>query len=161
MLNRVSSLVLILSLGFGSAAAVEYDGEKTLLKEIKYEMCIIPPQVQDAAKNGIQVINVDKAKKLFEQKARFYDAREMRHYRHQHIKGAYPVHFDVSKAQYMVIDLPRDKEEPLLFYCYGESCASSYEAAMAVRKLGHKKVYWMLNGFHEWRMKGYPVESVK
>lgn len=161
MLARIGSLALALSLTVGTVGAVDYDGEKTFLKEVKYEMCIIPPQVQDAQKQGIQIINVDKAKKLFDQKAHFYDAREKRHYRHQHIKGAMPINFDVSKAQHMVINLPKDKEEALVFYCYGENCASSYEAALAVRKLGHKNVHWMLNGFHEWRTKGYPVEQFK
>lgn len=137
--------------------AVEYDGEKSIIFETKYDICIIPPQVNDATAKGIKVVDVTTAKKLYDQKAYFYDAREKRHYQKEHINGAYPVYFDVSKAEYIVIQLPKDKEEKVLFYCYGETCANSYEAALAVRKLGYTNVYWLLNGFSEWKVKQYPV----
>ncbi|AFV97205.1 MULTISPECIES: rhodanese-like domain-containing protein [unclassified Sulfuricurvum] len=136
---------------------VEYDGEKSIIFETKYDICIIPPQVDDAIAKGINVIDVKKAKALYDQKAYFFDAREKRHYVKEHIKGAYPVYFDVSKAEYIVIQLPEDKVQPLVFYCYGETCANSYEAALAVRKLGYKNVYWFLNGFGEWKENKYPV----
>ncbi len=147
------------ALSFIPAGAVEYDGEKSYLLETKYDVCIVPPQVNDAIAKGVKVIDLKQARALHDQKAHFYDAREKRHFHKSRIKGARPVYFDVSKAEYMVIELPREKEQPLVFYCYGESCANSYEAALAVRKLGHKNVYWFLNGFNEWKEKGYPLEE--
>ncbi len=150
---------LFLSAVLASAlGAVEYDGEKSYLLETRYDVCIVPPQVNDAISKGVNVVDLKKAKTLHDQKAHFYDAREKRHFDKSRIRGAKPVYFDVSKAQYIVIELPRDKEEPLVFYCYGESCANSYEAALAVRKLGHKNVYWFLNGFNEWKTQNYPVD---
>ncbi|MDO9207037.1 MAG: rhodanese-like domain-containing protein [Sulfuricurvum sp.] len=142
-----------------SLSGVEYDGEKSIIFETKYDVCIIPPQVDDAIAKGIKVVDVSTAKKLYDQKCHFYDAREKRHYQKEHIKGAYPVYFDVSKAEYIVIQLPKDKNEKVLFYCYGETCANSYEAALAVRKLGYSNVYWLLNGFSEWKEMKYPVEK--
>lgn len=141
-----------------SLYGVEYDGEKSILFETKYDVCIIPPQVDDAIAKGIKVVDVATAKKLLDEKAFFYDAREKRHYEKERIKGAYPVYFDVSKAEYIVIQLPKEKDEKLLFYCYGSTCANSYEAALAVRKLGYTNVYWLLNGFSEWKEHHYPVE---
>jgi len=138
--------------------AVEYDGEKSYLFETKYDVCVVPPQVDDAIAQGINVINIDQARKLHAQNAHFYDAREKRHFQKSHIKGAKAVYFDVSKAEYIVIELPRDKKESLVFYCYGESCANSYEAALAVRKLGYTNVFWFLNGFNEWKEKAYPLD---
>lgn len=158
MLRTFSSLI-VTALLFSSVSGVEYDGEKSIIFETKYNVCIIPPQVDDAIAKGVKVVDVVTAKALFDQKSHFYDAREKRHYLKEHIKGAYPVYFDVSKAEYIVIELPKDKEEKLLFYCYGETCANSYEAALAVRKLGYNNVYWLLNGFAEWKEKKYPVES--
>jgi len=158
MLRLISSALLTALLAT-SMNGVEYDGEKSIIFETKYDVCIIPPQVSEATEKGIKVVDVKTAKKLYDQKANFFDAREKRHFQKEHIKGAYPVYFDVSKAQYIVIQLPKDKEEKLLFYCYGETCANSYEAALAVRKLGYTNVYWLLNGFNEWKAKKYPVST--
>lgn len=158
MITKLSSILFAGVLTFTSLYGVEYDGEKSFMLETKYDVCIIPPQVDDAIAKGVNVIDVAKAKALYNQKAYFYDARERRHYIKEHIKGAYPVYFDVSKAEYIVIQLPKEKDENLVFYCYGESCANSYEAALAVRQLGYKNVYWLLNGFPEWKAMRYPVE---
>lgn len=157
MAPKLSSLLLASFFSLSTLYGVEYDGEKSIIFETKYEVCVIPPQVDDAIAKGVKVVDVATAKGLYDQKAYFYDAREKRHYQKEHIKGAYPVYFDVSKAEYIVIELPKDKEEKVVFYCYGETCANSYEAALAVRKLGYTHVYWLLNGFNEWKENKYPV----
>lgn len=138
--------------------SVDYDGEKSIIFETKYDVCLIPPQVDEALAKGVKVVDTVKAKALYDQNAYFFDAREKRHYAKEHIKGAYPVYFDISKAEYIVLQLPSDKKQPLVFYCYGESCANSYEAALAVRQLGYRNVNWFLNGFGEWKAAGYPVQ---
>lgn len=158
MLRSILYSIFFTAAVFHPLNAVEYDGEKSYLLETKYDICIVPPQVDDAIAKGINVIDLKKAKQLHEQKAYFYDAREKRHFQKSRIKGAKAVYFDVSKAEYIVIELPKDKDEALVFYCYGESCANSYEAALAVRQHGYKNVNWFLNGFNEWEAKGYPVE---
>ena len=124
MLRLISSMFFAVLLTT-SLYAVEYDGEKSIIFETKYDVCIIPPQVDDAIAKGVKVVDVLTAKKLYDEKSHFYDAREKRHYQKEHIKGAYPVYFDVSKAEYIVIQLPKDKDEKVLFYCYGENCANS------------------------------------
>lgn len=155
--SSVFSLLLTAAICY-PLSGVEYDGEKSFLFETRYDVCVVPPQVSEAMAKGINVIDLKKAKDLHAQKAYFYDAREQRHYQKSRIQGAKPVYFDVSKAEYIVIELPKDKQEPLVFYCYGESCANSYEAALAVRKLGYTDVNWFLNGFNEWKEKEYPVD---
>jgi len=159
MLHRLSTLILSGLLTSGALYGVDYDGEKSITFETAYDVCVIPPQIDEAIAKGINVIDIAKTKTLYDQKALFFDAREKRHYAKEHIKGAFPVYFDLSKAAYIVIQLPQDKKQPLVFYCYGESCANSYEAALAVRKLGYRNVYWFLNGFGEWKATGYPVQS--
>lgn len=158
MLRKLLATVTFVAASFSPMNAVEYDGEKSYLFETRYEVCVIPPQVDDAIAKGVKVIDLPKAKMLYDQKAYFYDAREKRHFLKSRIKDARPVYFDVSKAEYIVIELPKDKEEALVFYCYGETCANSYEAALAVRKLGYKNVNWFINGFNEWKEKGYPLD---
>ncbi|MDD2838930.1 rhodanese-like domain-containing protein [Sulfuricurvum sp.] len=157
MSRNFSSLIIALVLSSAVLSGVDYDGEKSIMMEAPYNVCIIPPQVDEAAAQGITVVDAATAKKLYDHNALFFDAREKRHYVQEHIKGAYPVYFDISKAAYIVLQLPSDKKQDLVFYCYGESCANSYEAALAVRKLGYTHVYWFLNGFGEWKATGYPV----
>lgn len=159
MLRKLSLLILSGVLSSAALYAVDYDGEKSTLVEAPYSMCVIPPQISEAKAQGINVVNTKKAKALYDQNALFFDAREKRHYAHEHIKGAYPVYFDESKAQYVALQLPSDKKQPLVFYCYGESCANSYEAALSVRKLGYKNINWLVNGYAKWKMAGYPISS--
>jgi rhodanese-related sulfurtransferase len=158
MISRFSNFLFAGILSLVPLYGVEYDGEKSYMVETKYDICLVAPQVDEAIAKGVKVIDVEKAKSLHDQNAYFYDAREKRHYLKQHINGANQVYFDLSKAEYIAAKLPTDKDEALVFYCYGESCANSYEAALAVRKLGYKNVYWLINGFQEWKEKGYPVE---
>jgi rhodanese-related sulfurtransferase len=149
---------MLLALSF-PLSAVDYDGEKSFLFEAQYQVCVIPPQVDDAVAKGVNVVSVDEAKALYDQDAKFFDARAPRHYHKARIKGAHLVKFDQSKGNYIAVELPKAKDEPVVFYCYGESCANSYEAALAVRKSGYTNVHWLLNGFGKWQRSNYPVES--
>lgn len=148
--------VLSLSAPLG---AVDYDGEKSYLFEIPYEVCIVAPLPSEAIEKGITPVSTLEAKKLFNEGAHFYDARREAHFKEARIKDAKPVVFDASKAQYTVLNLPKDKEAKLVFYCYGESCASSYEAALAVRNYGYKHIYWYSDGFNDWSKKGHPTQG--
>jgi rhodanese-related sulfurtransferase len=159
MLRKLSSLILYGILTSGTLYGVDYDGEKSILVEAPYMMCVIPPQMDEAKEQGIKVVNTKKAKALYDQNAVFFDAREKRHFVKEHIKGAFPVYFDESKDEFVALQLPSDKKQSLVFYCYGESCANSYEAALSVRNLGYKNVYWLLNGYAKWKMAGYPIAS--
>jgi rhodanese-related sulfurtransferase len=157
MLRHIIVALSLMSLTTSPLYAVDYGGEKSHLFEVKYQVCVIPPQVNEAQEQGINVVDVQEAKRLYDAQARFYDARDTRHYTTAHITGAEPVYFDRSKAQYVALNLPAAKETPIVFYCYGESCASSYEAALAVRSNGYSNVHWFLNGFEDWTEQGYPV----
>ena len=139
--------------------AVDYGGEKSFLFEIPYKVCIIAPLPEEAIKQGIVPVSTIQAKKLFDEGAYFYDARRESHYKQARIKNAKPVVFDSSKANYTVLHLPKNKEAKLIFYCYGESCASSYEAALAVRNYGYKNIYWYADGFKDWHKQGHPIQG--
>lgn len=153
----------VLALGvlgvYSPLSAVDYGGEKSYLFEIPYKVCLVAPLPKEAIAKGISPINSLQAKKLFDEGASFYDARREAHFKEARIKDAKPVVFDASKAQYTVLSLPQNKEQKLVFYCYGESCASSYEAALAVRNYGYKNIYWYSDGFNDWNRRGYPVQK--
>ncbi len=139
--------------------AVEYEGEKSYLVEIPYKVCTIAPLPEEALKKGIVIVTTQKAKALFDNDALFYDARRKAHFQKGHIKGAKEVIFDASKAQYTIIELPQNKSQAIVFYCYGETCANSYEAALAVKEFGYQNVYWYSAGYDGWAKNGYPVEK--
>ena len=159
MRRIILSLITLSLAAVPSLFGVEYGGEKSFLFETPYKVCVIPPQVDEAKAKGIKVVNAKEAKALFDQDASFFDARDPRHYHAARIKGAYLVKFDQTLAKWLALELPKAKDEPIVFYCYGESCANSYEAALAVHEQGYSNVYWFINGYGKWLDDGYPVEK--
>jgi rhodanese-related sulfurtransferase len=160
--NIFIKLLLFAVVGIVSSLnAVDYGGEKSYMIKLPYKACTVSPIPREALEAGIIPINTAKAKKFFIEGALFYDARKKSDYNKAHIKDAKPIIFDDSKAKYTVISLPKSLDKNMIFYCYGDSCASSYEAALSVLKHGYKNVFWYVNGFDDWKKKGYPVESSK
>lgn len=129
------------------------------LFEVPYKVCPVAPLPEEAKEKGVKVVYTEMAKKLFDEGAYFYDARRTPHFEEGHIPGARLVKFDVTKARYTVLHLPESKATPMVFYCYGETCANSYEAALAVREYGYKNVYWYSPGYSAWKEAGYPTEQ--
>ena len=159
MRRIILSLIALTLAAVPSLTAVEYGGEKSFLFEAPYKVCVIPPQVDEAKAKGIKVVNAKEAKALYDKGASFFDARDPRHYNKARIKGAYLVKFDQTMAKWQALELPKAKDDPVVFYCYGESCANSYEAALALHEQGYTNVYWFINGYGKWADKGYPVDQ--
>lgn len=158
LVKKICTLIVLAGLS-SSSFAVDYGGEKSYLVEIPYKVCTVAPLPQEALDKGIKIVNTAEAKKLFDEGAFFYDARRKTHYEAARIENARAVVFDASKAQYTVLSLPQNKEKKLVFYCYGESCANSYEAALAVHDYGYKNIYWYAHGFEGWQKAQYPIVS--
>ena len=55
--------------------------------------------------------------------------------------------------------LPKDKAQPLVFYCNGwPECKKSHEACTKAVQWGHKDVYWFKDGVPGWQAKRYPLQ---
>lgn len=159
-MKRLLTSLIIMILGTGVALqAVEYGGEKTYLHQIPYKVCPVAPLPKEAKEKGIKIVSTKEASKLYKEGAYFYDARRTAHYDEGHIKGAKPVLFDDSKARYTVLALPKNDKTPLVFYCYGLTCANSYEAAVATKEYGYKNVYWYSAGYDAWLKAKLPTEK--
>ena len=159
MIKKLLLLTTSVSMIFSTLSAVEYDGEKSYLQlNVPFQICVIPPSIEEAKKEGLKPINLSEAKVLYSKGAVFYDARDEIDFGHKKIKGAFHVKFDSSKGKYVVINLPIDNKKEIVFYCYGGNCANSYEAAIGVKKLGYKNVYWFQDGFAKWYKAKYPME---
>ncbi len=158
-MRRLLYLLITLVLFGGGLLAVEYGGEKSYLHEIPYKVCPVAPLPEEAKAKGIHIVTTKDAARLYKEGAYFYDARRKAHFEQGHVKGAREVLFDVSKARYTVLSLPKDPKTPMVFYCYGLSCANSYEAAAAVKDFGYKNVYWYSAGYAAWHKAGLPIEK--
>ena len=159
-MKRLLTTLIIMALSAGvTLQAVEYGGEKSYMNKIPYKVCPIAPLPKEAKEKGIKVVSTKEAAKLYKEGAYFYDARRKAHFDEGHVKGAKPVVFDDSKASYTVLSLPEDEAKPLVFYCYGLTCANSYEAAVATKEYGYKNVYWYSAGYDAWLKAKLPTEK--
>lgn len=84
------------------------------------------------------------------------DARRREEYDRGHIEGAiFMLDTDMTPAL-LAKQLP-GKETPVVFYCNGERCARSGNAAKKAVSWGYRQVYWFRGGWQEWSDKGLPV----
>lgn len=88
----------------------------------------------------------------------FADARPAIAYEEGHIQGALnldPDEFDQWAAQ-MMDNYPLDK--PIITYCEGPRCNLSHELAERLVWLGFEKVYYLIDGWGQWKAHHLPVE---
>ncbi|MCX7672557.1 MAG: rhodanese-like domain-containing protein [Thiobacillaceae bacterium] len=116
---------------------------------------------------GGTMVDVDRAKSLFDKGVLFVDARVPAEYAEEHIKGAInvtykEVHKKVStvdpKDEFDLSKLPTDKGKAMVFYCNGSPCWRGYKAAARAISAGYRQVYWFRDGLPAWKAKGYPVQ---
>ena len=62
---------------------------------------------------------------------------------------------------YPLTELPQDKSEKLVFYCYNEQCPASHKAAEKAIIAGHSDVHILPAGIMGWKKAGYPTTSVQ
>jgi rhodanese-related sulfurtransferase len=107
--------------------------------------------------DGATTIDTAKARSLFEEEAAFIDVRKDSDWDAGRIPGA--VHLDIKSA-FNDANLSRDvqKNDPVVFYCNGESCMRSSDASRMAVGWGYNKVYYYRDGFPSWKSAGNPVE---
>lgn len=59
-----------------------------------------------------------------------------------------------SSSQYAATELPQAKDSKLVFYCAGEKCSSSHQAAARAIENGYTNVYVMPEGMTGWKKAG-------
>lgn len=106
-----------------------------------------------------QVIAIDRARELFVNgQALFADARPVFAYDAGHIKGA--VNLDPTSmdqwATKIIDNYPIDR--PIITYCEGAQCTLSHELAEQLTSFGYEEVYYMIDGWGQWKAQGLPVE---
>jgi len=117
---------------------------------------------------GAKGVNAEEVQQLMAKGVPFYDVRDEREYKEMHVKGALSVPykeksakeigFDMSKDDFKIAEVVKDKNAPLIFACNGGECWKSYKATVWAQKEGYRNIYWFRGGFPEWKEKKLPME---
>ncbi|MCW8918818.1 MAG: rhodanese-like domain-containing protein [Gammaproteobacteria bacterium] len=86
------------------------------------------------------------------------DARKEEEFAKGHIENAISLPDTEMSTEVLAVHVAH-KQTPLLFYCNGERCLRSTNAAKKALSWGYKSVYWFRGGWVEWREKNLPVEK--
>lgn len=118
---------------------------------------------------GIKSVTAEQAQELMAKGVPFYDVRDEREYKEMHVKSAISVPykeksskeigFDMSKDDFRIAEVVKDKNAPLIFACNGGECWKSYKATVWAQKQGFRNIYWFRGGFPEWKAKKLPMEQ--
>jgi len=106
---------------------------------------------------GAQTIDAAKAKSLFDSGVIFVDVRSDKDWDAGRVPDAVHLelhhNFDEGKLAGVVA-----KDKDVVFYCNGEHCLRSSEAAEQAVGWGWNKVHYFRDGFPAWKAAGYPAE---
>jgi len=86
------------------------------------------------------------------------DSRKPKPYSIGHIQDAKNIQ-DNEMTEALLAKFASDKSTPLLFYCNGEKCLRSANAAKKAVSWDYNKIYWFRGGWKEWQAKNMPVEK--
>lgn len=84
------------------------------------------------------------------------DARRREEFEKGHIEGAVNL-LDTDMTPAKLARLVARQDTPVLFYCNGERCLRSANAAKLALEWGYRKVYWFRGGWREWSDKRLPI----
>jgi rhodanese-related sulfurtransferase len=107
---------------------------------------------------GSILVNAEQALRIVLQSPKIIiiDSRHAEEFAKGHIEGAVNL-LDTSTNENNLNKLVPDKTTPLLFYCNGENCLRSANAARNAVNAGYQKVYWFRGGWVEWQRSKMPV----
>ncbi|MCW8929595.1 MAG: rhodanese-like domain-containing protein [Gammaproteobacteria bacterium] len=84
------------------------------------------------------------------------DTRKETEYTKGHIQGSISLS-DTEMTLEKLSQYAPNKSQAILFYCNGERCLRSSNAAKKALKWDYKLIYWFRTGWNEWVKKGMPI----
>ncbi|AFD00640.1 Rhodanese-related sulfurtransferase [Methanocella conradii HZ254] len=106
----------------------------------------------------IKFISVTHLKKIIDggEPVKLVDVRGSEEYAKEHIKGAMSIPLDsLDKAKQLF-----KGDDAIIVYCDSYVCSASTSAAKALAKMGFTNVRDYKGGLLEWKMNGFPTESL-
>lgn len=105
-------------------------------------------------------ISIEEAARLYEEESViFVDARHADDYEAGHIKGAvnlYAMDQDTWLSGFLYAT---DPTFTIVTYCDGESCHLATELAELLYMNGYNNIFYLRNGWSQWREGGFPTEG--
>ncbi|MDH5472594.1 MAG: rhodanese-like domain-containing protein [Gammaproteobacteria bacterium] len=118
---------------------------------------IVPDQIEGATRvTAEDVINLV----MLEPEVVIIDSRKQQPFDDGHIQDAVNI-LDSKMTENSLADMVPNKSTPVVFYCNGETCLRSANAATKAYHWGYSRVYWFRGGWKEWVDKEMPVSRVK
>lgn len=84
------------------------------------------------------------------------DSRRPEEHAKGHVEGAVSLLDSDMTPRALARHVPT-RDTPVIFYCNGERCMRSSNAARLAVSWGYNRVYWFRGGWSEWLAKGLPV----
>ncbi|MBU1690237.1 MAG: rhodanese-like domain-containing protein [Gammaproteobacteria bacterium] len=109
----------------------------------------VPGTIRVSAEQAVELI-------LANPRMTIIDSRHTEEFAKGHIEAAINL-IDTGTNSESLTRLTHGKDYPVLFYCNGERCPRSSNAAKTAVALGYKKVYWFRGGWNEWVDKKLPI----
>ena len=103
----------------------------------------------------IESVNLENAKKLFDEGILFIDARLSEFYSNGHIQGAIPSYNYDNLLDELFFNHGLD--DPIVIYCDNSECGLSEELAIQLEMDGFSNLFIFKGGWGEWLKAGYPV----
>jgi rhodanese-related sulfurtransferase len=103
----------------------------------------------------IESVDLENAKKLFDDGILFIDARLSEPYSNGHIQGAIPSNNYDNLLDELFFNHSLD--DPVVIYCDNSDCGLSEDLAVQLEMDGFSNLYVFKGGWGEWLKAGYPV----
>jgi rhodanese-related sulfurtransferase len=113
----------------------------------------------EASDEPYKVIALDAAMHMFTSgEAVFADARPIVAYEAGHIQNA--LHLEPGAVEEWAEKLIANyaPDQPFITYCEGEQCQLSHELAERLTWLGYERVYYLVDGWGQWKRHGLPID---
>lgn len=137
----------------GKPVKISYEkrGVDTFALEVELKIAKLP--------EGITEIKTAELKQLIDKKSPLFlvDSRPPTRFDQAHLPGAHSIPLPVLEKKQAAV-LPKDKNQPLVFYCGGITCPLSPASAALAKKLGYTNVRVYHEGEPVWSKK-YPTYS--
>jgi rhodanese-related sulfurtransferase len=132
--------------------------KKEEIEQINNQNEIINNDKEDEIFNEPKMINLEQAYILFNNGAKFIDAREDIDYNKGHISKAINIYFYSYEENEDKLN-GISKDEVIVTYCNGTDCDLSVLLGNKLAEIGYKKVFVFFGGWLDWGKASYPTTS--
>ena len=105
---------------------------------------------------GAQKIEAAAVKEMLQRGTIVVDVRDAGSYGRGPIPGAFNLDLNIGLTEKSLLALV-DKNDSVVFHCWGVSCNYSTIACAKARLWGYTTVYYFAGGFPAWKAAGYPI----